>query len=82
MLGTKALGVSTPVEKAAATMDAATDLTAHNRCDRCGAQAYAVAGKSEVGTLMFCGHHFAEVENTLREQGWDVLDQRSRLTAS
>ena len=34
----------------------APDLTALDRCDRCGAQAL-VRATLEHGELMFCGHH-------------------------
>lgn len=40
-------------------MEQQNPLTAEDRCDRCGAQAYAV---SQHGTarLLWCGHHYQE----------------------
>lgn len=35
---------------------AGTALTAHDRCDRCGAQALVRATLAH-GELLFCGHH-------------------------
>ena len=51
-------------------------LTALDRCDRCGAQAYVIT--SHHGTrLLWCAHHFAENEEFLR--GFKVLDKRGTL---
>ena len=53
-----------------------TTLTALDRCDRCGAQAYVVT-THEAGELMFCAHHFAEHEKFLGRR--KVLDQRTMI---
>lgn len=39
-------------------------LTAHDRCDRCGAQARART-VHENGPLLWCGHHFQQHEEPL-----------------
>lgn len=48
-------------------------FTAHDRCDRCGAQALAVARKEGHTELMFCWHHKEEFENPLIDTGWTVI---------
>lgn len=53
-------------------------LTAHDRCDRCGAQAYAVAFKDNLD-LMFCNHHFTKHQGALEDQGFVIIDQTYRL---
>jgi hypothetical protein len=60
------------------TIDA-SPLTAADRCDRCGAQAYvrAVLGASE---LLFCGHHWHENEARLREVASHIQDETARLS--
>lgn len=39
-------------------------LTAHDRCDKCGAQAY-VEVHLPTGDLLFCGHHAHRYESRL-----------------
>lgn len=56
-------------------------LTAHDRCDRCGAQAYAVALKDNLD-LLFCNHHFTKHQDVLEEQGFVIIDQTYRLHQS
>lgn len=50
-----------------------TPLTAHDRCDGCGAQAY---GEAEInGTrLLFCGHHLNKYLERLLEVSTSVDD--------
>ncbi|KAA2254938.1 hypothetical protein F0L68_29630 [Solihabitans fulvus] len=43
------------------------DLTAADRCDRCGAAAQVRAVLPSGGELLFCGHHAREHGNKLRE---------------
>jgi len=43
------------------------DLTASDRCDRCGAAAQVRAILPSGGELLFCGHHAREHEARLRE---------------
>ena len=56
-------------------------LTAADRCDRCGAQAYVRVVLAAGGDLLFCGHHFREHEARLRPLALDVQDETARLTA-
>ena len=53
-------------------------LTAHDRCDKCGAQAYVwVNGVN--GDLVFCGHHFTKHEDKLRAYAFEIVDERYKL---
>ncbi|WP_309079987.1 hypothetical protein [Zhihengliuella sp.] len=63
-----------------ATTVAERELTALDRCDRCGAQAYvrAILATSG-GELLFCGHHAREVESKLRPQTSEWQDETSKL---
>lgn len=53
-------------------------LTALDRCDSCGAQAFVwVNGVS--GDLLFCAHHFSKWEDKIREFAFEVVDEREKL---
>lgn len=55
-------------------------LTAVDRCDRCGAQAYVrvvLAGSD----LLFCGHHWTRHAEPLLRVAEHVVDETHRLTA-
>ena len=54
-------------------------LTAADRCDRCGAQAYIRATMSSGGELLFCAHHGHAHEAKLREMSVDIQDDSARL---
>jgi hypothetical protein len=43
------------------------ELTAADRCDRCGAAARVRAVLPSGGELLFCGHHAREHQDKLRE---------------
>lgn len=52
-------------------------LNAHDRCQKrgCGAQAFYSAERDDFeNELTFCGHHGAEVIDSLREQGFKIVD--------
>jgi hypothetical protein len=55
-------------------------LTALDRCDRCGAQAYIRATLPVGGELLFCAHHGRQHIAALREKGADILDESARLS--
>lgn len=57
------------------------ELTGHDRCDRCGAQAYVRVGLL-TGELMFCGHHYAANAEALAVVAVIVEDQRDLLEAA
>lgn len=53
-------------------------LTALDRCDKCGAQAYVVV-TLKTGDLNFCSHDFNEVEAKLSAISIAVTDERWKL---
>jgi hypothetical protein len=48
------------------------ELTAADRCDRCGAAAKVRAVLPSGGELLFCGHHAKAHGDKLREQGVEM----------
>jgi hypothetical protein len=60
------------------TLDA-SPLTAADRCDRCGAQAYVRATMVSGSELLFCAHHWHENESALREVAESIQDETDRL---
>jgi len=54
-------------------------LTALDRCDRCGAQAYLRVGLAGGGDLLFCAHHAREHGDKLREIAVSVHDETDKL---
>ena len=56
-------------------------LSATDRCDRCGAQAYVRVVLTGGSDLMFCSHHWNAHEEKLRPQAAEVLDETHKLTA-
>ncbi len=61
---------------------APTPLTAADRCDRCGAQAYLRVLLVSGGELLFCAHHGREHGDALRSVASDIHDQTDRLVAT
>ncbi len=60
-----------------ATMTA--PMTAQDRCDRCGAQAY-VRVELPVGELLFCAHHARKHAEALEGVATSIQDETHRLT--
>ncbi|MCT1866175.1 hypothetical protein M3B90_01325 [Dermabacter sp. p3-SID358] len=56
-------------------------LTAHDRCDRCGAQAYVKFELEVGGELLFCAHHARANAKALEGIATRVVDETERLTA-
>nr|WP_221633882.1 hypothetical protein [Nocardioides luti] len=54
-------------------------LTAADRCDRCGAQAYLRVELQTGGELLFCAHHAREHGDKLREIAAHVIDETHKL---
>ena len=54
-------------------------LTAADRCDRCGAQAY-VRVVLASGDLLFCGHHAKAYEDKLKQTAVDWVDETATLS--
>ncbi|BDZ43348.1 hypothetical protein GCM10025865_26470 [Paraoerskovia sediminicola] len=55
-------------------------LTALDRCDRCGAQAY-VRVVLEHGELLFCGHHGRAHAAAYEDMATHVQDETDKLLA-
>ncbi len=53
-------------------------LTALDRCDSCGAQAY-IRVKVASGELLFCAHHGAKFKDKLMPSALEWHDESSRL---
>ncbi|WP_134766291.1 hypothetical protein [Nocardioides sp. 1609] len=54
-------------------------LTAEDRCDRCGAQAYLRVELQSGGELLFCAHHAREHGDKLKEVAATVQDETHKL---
>ena len=54
-------------------------LSAADRCDRCGAQAYLRVELQAGGELLFCAHHAREHGDRLREIAAAVHDETHKL---
>ena len=54
-------------------------LTAADRCDSCGAQAYLRATLPTGGALLFCGHHGAAHRPSLLLSGARLHDETDKL---
>lgn len=65
------------------TIDTPTtpQLSALDRCDACGAQAY-VRVTMPTGELYFCAHHATKHKAKLESQATEWLDETYRLGAS
>jgi hypothetical protein len=58
----------------------ASPLTAGDRCDRCGAQAYLRVTLISGGELLFCAHHGRKFEPELKKIAAEIQDETGRLT--
>jgi hypothetical protein len=54
-------------------------LSAADRCDRCGAQAYLRVELQSGGELLFCAHHAREHGDKLKEIAANVVDETHKL---
>ena len=55
-------------------------LTAADRCDRCGAQAYLRVELQSGGELLFCAHHARQHGDKLKQIAANLVDETDRLT--
>ena len=55
-------------------------LSAADRCDRCGAQAYLRVELQSGGELLFCAHHAREHGEKLKEIAVNVHDETQKLS--
>jgi hypothetical protein len=60
---------------------APAELTRADRCDSCGAQAFvrATIPATDGLSLLFCGHHFRDLELALVSAGATIHDERHRI---
>lgn len=56
-----------------------TTMTAEDRCDRCGAQAYLRVELQSGGELLFCAHHAREHGDKLKQIAATVVDETHKL---
>jgi len=61
------------------TAVASNPLTASDRCDRCGAQAYLRVHLASGSELLFCAHHAREHGEKLRTIAVNVHDETGKL---
>lgn len=54
-------------------------LTAADRCDRCGAQAYLRVTLASGGELLFCAHHARAHQDKLQQVALNIQDETNRL---
>jgi hypothetical protein len=55
-------------------------LTAADRCDRCGAQAYVRVTMPGGSQLLFCAHHGKEHADKLKQVALKIHDETSRIS--
>ncbi|MFJ3901227.1 hypothetical protein [Streptomyces sp. NPDC090025] len=60
----------------------ASPLTAADRCDRCGAQAYVRVVLVSGGDLLFCAHHGRKFEPELKKIAAEIQDETDRLSTT
>jgi len=65
-----------------AVAPAAHVLSAEDRCDRCGAQAYLRVELHTGGELLFCAHHAREHGDKLRQVAVNYVDETHKLAAT
>ena len=66
-------------ELAAAGAQLLTRLTAMDRCDRCGAQAYVRVLLPSYLELLFCAHHNRQHASALAGIAMEIQDETGRL---
>jgi hypothetical protein len=55
------------------------ELTAADRCDRCGAQAYVRVTLTSGFDLMFCAHHGKEHADKLKQVALAIHDESAKI---
>lgn len=68
------------IDTTTAPASATTPLTALDRCDACGAQAY-VRVQLENAEFLFCGHHATKHAEKLRPEAIHWHDETAKLYA-
>ena len=62
------------------TLNPTAELTAHDRCDKCGAQAFHRA-VLVAGELLFCSHHARKYASTLSQVALRIDDGSARINS-
>ena len=62
------------------SLESQFSLTALDRCDSCGAQAY-IRVQLDSGELLFCAHHGRKFEPELKKIAAEIQDETERLTS-
>jgi hypothetical protein len=73
--------MTTVQETETANEDRPQTLSAFDRCDSCGAQAYMRVTMPSGGELLFCAHHGNKHREKLSAPGTVWYDESYRLTA-
>lgn len=55
-------------------------LTAADRCDRCGAQAYLRMTMPSGGELLFCAHHARAHQDKIQQVATSIHDETNKIT--
>lgn len=55
-------------------------LSAADRCDRCGAQAYLRVTLTSGGELLFCAHHARAHSDRIRQVALNIHDETDKLS--
>ena len=63
-----------------ATVMSDQQLTAADRCDRCGAQAYLRVTLASGGELLFCAHHARKHSDKLKLVALRIHDETDKLS--
>jgi len=58
----------------------AAGLSAADRCDRCGAQAYVRVTMANGFELLFCAHHGKEHADKLKQVALQIHDETEKIT--
>ena len=74
-------GIDQTKEGVMTTTLATSPLTAADRCDRCGAQAYVRVMLASGGELLFCAHHGRQHTPALASAEAIIQDESDRLIA-
>ena len=53
-------------------------LTAADRCDACGSQAFVLA-KGIAGELLFCRHHYLKSQDQIKAWAFEILDETEKI---
>jgi hypothetical protein len=67
--------------EAVSDLDNAYQLTAADRCDSCGAQAYIRVDMPSGGELLFCAHHGRKYQEKLSQVATGWHDESAKLLA-